>query len=134
VRPPHCSYGVECGAIGRVLIALESGLSAVASSFYFSVSGAEAFSTVISCTCRKFAKEGSNRLSRWRKVFYTGVALWLLGILIAFVGSKKTDRFLLLPLDILSISLVVGFLGHSIVKLHPQGMATSRDSSSPSKR
>jgi hypothetical protein len=131
VHPPHCSYGMECGGIGRVLIALESGLSAVGSSSYFSVSGTEAFSTVISCTCRKFAKEGSNRMSKWRKVFYTGLALWPLGILIAFVGSKKTNRFLLLPLDILSISIVVGFLGYSIVKLYRQGMATSRDSSSP---
>jgi hypothetical protein len=61
-------------------------------------------------------------MSKWRKAFYSAVALWLFGVLIAFVGSKKTDRFLYLPMVILSISLVVGFLGCSIVELYRQGI------------
>ncbi len=65
-------------------------------------------------------------MSRCQKVLVIGLVLWLLGILIGIVGSKNIDRMLILPLSILSILLVVGFLGCRIVGLYRKGMKTSQ--------
>ena len=125
-RPQYFSSGRACGGIGRVSTTLVSGSSAFGSPCYLSVFGAGAFFTAISYTCHKYAVRGSNKMSRCQKVLIFGLVLWLLGIFVGIVGSKNIDRMLILPLSILSILLVVGFLGCRILGLYRQGIKSKR--------